>query len=176
MRMLVWVALLALAVPAAVSPQGQGPPRGREQAEAQADRRAQLERRVRQQFMAQVDRRLGLDAARSERLQAVLRSGAEERRALAIESQRLRLDLMEAVRSEQTPDTTFDRILAGLERLREAERTLERREEAALAEFLDARQRAMFLFMRMRFNEQVRQLQGRRGPGTGPGGGPAGGI
>lgn len=75
--------------------------------------------------------------------------------------------LMAAVR-DSADVATFERRLEDLAGVRREEQALEAREEARLAEFLDARQRATFLIMRMRFNDQVRELRGRRGPADGP--------
>jgi Spy/CpxP family protein refolding chaperone len=146
----------------------QGPPGGRE-----GQRRMELEQRVRRQFLSQVARRLELTTTQREQVREILRGGAEERRDLALESQALRIDLMQAVRDEDTPPARYEELLQGIQSLRQREQGLEVREEEALARVLDPRQRALFLMMRMQFNDRVRQL---RGPGMrGPGGGGPGG-
>lgn len=155
----------------------QTPPRGeRPRTEAVQERRAELERRVHRQFVARAADRLGLDAAQRDRLHDVLRTGAEARRELAQESRQLRLELVRAVSAEDTPTATYERLLDRTAELRERERMLAHREDAALAGFLDARQRATFLVLRMQMSEQVRGMRGGR-PGAGPGGrrGPPGG-
>lgn len=158
------VVLALLVAPVAVQAQGMGPDQ---------ERRTELERQVRHQFLTQVGQRLGLSADQRERVRTVLLENAEARRELALESQALRIDLMQAVRAEDAPMSRFEAILDRLEALRSQERELERQEESALAEILDPRQRAMFLMMRMQFNDRIRQMRGM--PGRGPGGGPMGG-
>jgi hypothetical protein len=158
---------LALAV-AAASADAQVRPRAeRQQTEAALERRAELEQRVRERFLAQVNERLGLDAAQRARLETVLRQGAEERRALALESRQLRVELVRAVADTASPFVRYQQLLDRMSDLRTREQALERRETAALAEFLDTRQQAQFLVLRMHLNERV------RGMGMGPGPGPA---
>jgi hypothetical protein len=152
--------------------EAQTPPRGdRPRAEAAQERRAQLEEQVNRQFMVRATERLGLDQRQQARLEQVLEEGMRSRRALAGESRQLRMELMQAVRSADTPPTTFERILARMATLREREQQLASREDAALAEFLDPRQRAMFLVLRMQMTEQVRGMRGAR-PGGPRNGGP----
>jgi hypothetical protein len=152
------------------------PPGDRPRAERQEARRAELEQQVTRQFVAQAAETLGLDSRQRDRLHGVLRAGAEERRELARQSRELRMELMRAVRTESTPNATYEGILARMSQLRQAERALERREEAALAQFLDARQRAQLLVLRMQLNERIRGMRGApqgdrrgerpRGPGS----------
>jgi Spy/CpxP family protein refolding chaperone len=163
----IWILVLALVViPGGLVAQGRGPDR---------DRREVLERQVRTQFMAQVAQRLELTGDQRERVRETLEQGAVARRDLALESRSVRMDLMQAVREEDAPMSRFEAILDRLRYIRELEREIESREEAALAEILNPRQRAMFLMMRMQFNERIRQMRGA-GPGEGPGhqGGPPG--
>lgn len=155
----IWIVILALLVgPGALPAQGHGPDR---------DRREALERQVRTRFMEQIAGRLELTAEQQGRVRETLDEGAAARRALAAESRSLRMDLMQAVRDEDAPMSRFEEILDRLESVREREREIERREEAALAEILDPRQRVMFLMMRMQLNDRIRQMRGV-GPG-GPG-------
>lgn len=140
----------------------QGPPA--------ADRRSQLEQQVRRQFLMQVAERARLTDAQRAQVRAVLDEGAVARLQLAQESRDLRRDLMRAVRAEDTPMSAFEEILGRLEAIRERERALERREEERLATVLDARQRAMFLMMRMQLNDRIRRMQGH--PPAFRGGGP----
>jgi hypothetical protein len=136
-------------------------------------RRDRLEAQVRRRFLTQAAQRLGLDESQRGHLEGALRSGAEARRDLMLESRRLRVELMQAVRADSTPPATYEGLLDRLEALREREWELERREAAQLETFLDARQRAAFLIMRMHFNDQVRRMQGAPARGRGgPGGMP----
>jgi hypothetical protein len=171
--LLVALPLLASGAEAQVAQRGD-----RAQAEAAHERRAQLEQQIRERFLAQAAQRLRLDDQQRERLGTLLERGAEHRRQLAHDSWTLRVELMRAVRDETTPRHTYERLLQQLEEVRDREAALERRESAALARFLEPRQQAVFLVMRIEFNEQVRGMRGaqpgerRRGPGGagGPGG------
>jgi hypothetical protein len=124
-------------------------------------RRAQLEQQVRHRFLAEVSRELGLEGGQRQRMEAVLREGAEGRRSLAMESRQLRHDLVRAVEDPSTTSAQYQRLLNRVNGIRAREQALERREMEALAEFLDARQQAQFLVLRMHFNERVRGM----GPG-----------
>ncbi|NIP78217.1 MAG: hypothetical protein GWM90_03050, partial [Gemmatimonadetes bacterium] len=128
MRTTILVALIALLAPGPVVAQGQG---------RMQERRMQLEQQVRRQFLVQVARRLELNEEQREQVRAVLAEGAEARRDLARDSRDLRIDLMQAVRSEDTPMAEFQDLLVRLEGIRERERALERREEESLARVLD---------------------------------------
>lgn len=169
-----WMVVAIGLLPVAGSAQ-EGRPRGGPPAEAQ-QHRMELERQVRHQFMGQVARRLDLSEVQRDRLHAVLEEGAEARRALAGESRRLRQELMAAVRDERTPMSTYDDLLARIRAVRQKEQAIENREAAVMSEFLDARQQAVFLMLRMQLNDRVRRMHGAggRGPGGGPGGGMTG--
>lgn len=165
-------ALTLILVLVATSPDvvdAQTPPRGeRQRVEAAQERRAQLERQVRQRFMSQAAERLQLDPAQRDRLDELLRTGAEARRTLAQESRQVRMRLLRSVAAEDTAAATYQPLLDDLATLREREHALERREAAALAEFLDARQQAQFMVLRMQLNERVRGIRsGRAGERTG---------
>lgn len=154
-----------LAGPFAAELEGQGPP-------DRMHRRAELEQQVRQRFMEQVSERLELSETQRVRMAAILQEGAEARRELAEDSRALRRELMQAVHREDATMPTYERLLQRLAAVRETERAIEQREEQRLAEVLDARQRAVFLIMRMQLNDRIR---GMRGTGGGPGGPPPGG-
>ena len=158
----IWLVVLAAMVPTVGAAQIRGPG---------PDRRAELERQVRQQFLAHVAERLDLTRDQRVQVRDVLAEAAESRRDLALESQALRIDLMQAVRDEDAEMSRFESILERLEALRAREREIEQAEEAALAEVLDPRQRAIFLMLRMQLNERIQQMRGRGGPGGGPPGG-----
>lgn len=155
MRKMMLVVLLALAAPVGAAAQGQGQPEDRR------ERRERLEQQVRTRFLDMASARLELTADQRTRLASVLDEGARERRELARESMALRRRLMAAARDEATPSSTFEEILRRMETLRQREHDLERTEQERLAGFLSPRQRALFVMMRMRFNEQVRELRGR---------------
>lgn len=155
--------LMLMVVPSTVVAQGRG---------GDPDRRAELERQVRHRFLAQVVQRLELTEAQRERVREVMAEGAEARRALALEAHALQIDLVQAVRDEEASMEEFEAILEQLEAVRAREREIEQAEEAALAEFLDPRQRAVFLMMRMQFNDRIRQMRGMRGGPGAAGAGP----
>lgn len=155
------MALVLAVAPMALPAQGVGP---------NQDRRAELEQQVRRQFLAQIAERLELTNAQREQVREVLAESADARRDVALESHALRIDLMQAVRSEDASMADFEEILERLDAIRARERQLEEQEEAALADILDPRQRAMFLMVRMQMNERIRQMRG--GPGMGRGGPP----
>ncbi len=147
------------------------PTRGqRPRHEAAQERRAELEQQFHRQFVARAAESMALSNAQQQRLHQVIQAGAEARRELARESRQLRGEIMQAVRAQDTPMATYQRLLDQTSAMREQEHALARREDAALAEFLDPRQHAMFLVMRMQMMDQVRGMRGgRQAPGTGPG-------
>lgn len=155
MKKVMLVVLLALAAPVAAVGQGQGQPEDRR------ERRERLEQQVRTRFLDIATARLELTADQRTRLASVLDEGARERRELARESMAVRRRLMAAAGDEATPSSTFEDLLRRMEALAQREHALQRREQERLAEFLSPRQRALFLMLRMRFNEQVRELRGR---------------
>ena len=157
MRAIWLVLLLMLAVPVPVTAQV-----------GEQDRRTELERQVRRQFLAQVAQRLQLTPEQREQVREVLSARAEERRDLALESAALRIDLVQAVRDEDAPMSRFEAILERLDAMRAREREIQEQEEAALAEVLDPRQRAIFLMLRMQLNDRIRQMRGPMGRGGGP--------
>ena len=168
MRVIVLV-VLAMMMPAVAVAQERGPDQ---------ERREALEQRIRGRFLAQVSQRLGLSQEQRVDVQEVLSESADARRDLVLESQALRIDLMQAVRDDDAEMSRFESILERLEAVRAREREIEQAEEAALAEILDPRQRAIFLMLRMQLNDRIRQMRGARGgPGMGGGpGAPEGGV
>jgi Spy/CpxP family protein refolding chaperone len=166
------VVVLLLLAPMGFVAEAQIPQRGeRARMEAAQERRAHLERQVRERFLGHATERLQLNDQQRDRLRAVLERGAEERLQLARDSRGLRAEMMRAVRDDATPRATYERLLTQLEELREREIALERRESAALGRFLEPRQQAAFLVLRIQLNEQVRDMRGtppgerRRSPG-----------
>jgi Spy/CpxP family protein refolding chaperone len=135
-------------------------------------RRQHLEDRIRGEFLEQVARRLDLDRSQREAMVEVLREGAEARRELAREGRQLRRALISAVTDDDAPMEAFETLLVRFRELREREWALEREEQERVARILNPRQQAVFLFLRMQFNERIRGMRGpRRGPPGGPGGG-----
>lgn len=163
MNRILVIGLMAAALAAPLAAQVEGPPERH---------RRQLEARIRGQFMDQLSQRLGLDEAQRRELDVVLEEGAESRRALAEQSRDLRRRLMAAVADQDAPESEFEALLEGFRELRELEWALQREEEEALAAVLTSRQLAIFLFMRMQFNDRVRGMRGPPGGRPGGGGGP----
>jgi Spy/CpxP family protein refolding chaperone len=140
-----------------------------QQAQQQAaTRRGQLERQVLARFVDRAARELELDAGGRARLERVLRTSVEQRRALAEDATRLRQELSRALRDPATPDREFERLLAELAELRAREAGLWREEQEALAAVLTPRQRARFLLISARVNERIRALRGAGGEPVGP--------
>lgn len=157
----VWLMVVALLVaPVVLQAQVRGPDR---------DRRAELEQQVRRRFMAQIAQRLELTQEQREQIRDVLGESADARTDLALESQALRIDLMQAARDEDASMDRFQEILDRFDAVRSREWEIQQEEIAALGEILTPKQQAMFLFMRIQFNDRIREMRGRGGPG-GPGG------
>lgn len=169
MRNTITLLALLVALSPLVSPvSGQTPTRpDRERMETMQQRRAQLEQQVRSQFLDKVTERLSLDTGQRERLDGVLERGADARQALARESRQLRIQLIRTVAADDGALVTYQRLLDRMQELRAREHALEQQEAAALSDFLDARQHAQFLVLRMQLTEQVRGLRGE-GPGRPP--------
>ena len=145
---------LVLAGPASGSAQG-----------GERDRRERLEEEVRGRFLDMATTRLELTASQKERLATVLEEGAAARRGLMRESMTLRRRLIQAAGDPATPADTFEDLLRRMDALAQREHGLQQREQERLAEFLTPRQRALYVMMRIRFNEQVRDVvRGRRPP------------
>jgi Spy/CpxP family protein refolding chaperone len=167
------IALILVLGPALNTAYGQVPPRpSRPPAESLQERHAELERRVRENFLAQVAARLQLTQRQRGQMDAVLRDGAHARRELGRDSRQLRAEMARAVAEQGTPDAAFSRLLVQMAELREREQALERQELERLAEFLSPRQQATFLMLRMQLNERIRgmprpsQQDGPRVPGA----------
>ncbi|HEX7090279.1 MAG TPA: hypothetical protein VF192_09085 [Longimicrobiales bacterium] len=131
-------------------------------------RRGQLERQILSRFLDRAARELELDAAGRARLEGVLRTSVEQRRAIAREAARLRQALNRALRDPATPDAEFERLLDELAELRAREIRLWREEQDALAGALTPRQRARFMVMSARLNERIRALRAARSERAGP--------
>lgn len=130
------------------------------------ERRADLERQVRQRFLSQVEQRLELTEEQRDQVRDALSASADARMDLALESRALRIEVMQAVRDEDASMDRYRDILDRLTAIREEERAIEVREAEALEQILDPRQQVLFLVMRMQFNERIRALRGG-GPGAG---------
>jgi len=140
--------ILALFVPVAL--QAQNPPGG--------PRREMLQGEVVRRFMNHVSNQLQLDATTRGKLEQHLRQSGEQRRALAQRSVQLRREAMDAVRDSTTPDAEYRRLLAEMTDLRLREENLWKDDQTALGRILTPRQQLQFVFMWLRFNEQIRDL------------------
>lgn len=148
--------LLAATVPA----QAQRP--------GQQARREMLQGQIVQRFVTNASSMLGLDSAGRERLQQHLRESGRQRRELAQLSAQLRRRMIDSVRDPSTSDDELRRLLAETTALREREDQLWKDEQDALSRFLTPRQQVQFVFMWLRFNDQVRDMA-LRPPGAGQG-------
>jgi len=172
--------MIALAVALGIAPVsleaqvrgGRGAPRS----QMQENRRANLERQVLQRFVEQSGREMGLTADKQTELGRILDASNDERRALNVESAQLRQKLSEALRDNRTTDDQFRDILDEIDKLREREHSLWKREQDGLSRTLTPRQRAQFVIRWLRLQENIRELIDQRGgmpnggppPGLGP--------
>lgn len=131
-------------------------------AQMMESRREQLEGRVLREFVLQSARDLALTSAQSEEIYTLLRSSAEEQRAILRASMHLRTELSAAVQRGNTPDTEFERLLAGLDSLRLRDHRQWEHDQQQLARVLSPRQRAGFALRWIRFQERIRDIVGRR--------------
>jgi Spy/CpxP family protein refolding chaperone len=147
-----WMVALLLLMPAVVSAQGPGgPPQG-------DPRRQQLQRQIVQRFMQHVTDELNLDAATRRKLEEQLRQSGDERREIARATNDLRRRIVDATRDSSTPDAEFTRLLNELTALRQKEEDRWKADQDGLSRILTPRQQARFVFMWLRFNEQVREM------------------
>jgi Spy/CpxP family protein refolding chaperone len=160
------VLTLALSLPLSVYAQRPLPPDRPE-----GNRRQQLQQQIVQRFMDNVSLQLNLDAATRSKLETQMRASGDRRRELAKSTAQLRRSLMDAVRDSTTPDSEIKRQLTNLNALRDKEEDLWKSDQEALSHILTPRQQARFVFMWLRFNDQVREMALRPPPGAfgGPG-------
>jgi len=121
-------------------------------------RRQMLQGQIVQRFMNHVSRELNLDATTRGRLEQQMRVSGEERRQLARGTADLRRAMMTAVLDSTTNDAEFRRLLAQMTALRQQEEDLWKSDQAALSRILTPRQQARFVFMWLRFNDQIREM------------------
>jgi len=129
-------------------------------------RRRALQGQIIQGFMNRVSEELELDQATRARLEQQLRASGAQRRELAQNTLTLRRQMMVAARDTTTSDADFKRMLNDMSALRQREEDLWKSDQEALARILTPRQHARFVFMWLRFNEQVREMALQ--PGMGP--------
>ena len=131
-------------------------------AQMQQAQREQLEGRILREFVLQSARDLELSNEQGTALYNLLRTSAEEQRAIMREAMQLRTDLANAVRRSATPDAEFERLLAGLDSLRLRDQRQWDRDQQELAHLLSPRQRAGFALRWIRFQERIRDIVARR--------------
>ena len=152
-----WLLLCALLIAPAVL-QAQGPPpQGRERREA-------LQKEIGTRFMTHVATQLKLDAATREKLEQHLKRSGEGRRDLAERSQILRLQMVRAARDTTTSDAELRKMLAEATALRQREEDQWKSDQEALSRILTPRQHVQFVFMWLRFTDQIRDMANRHGP------------
>lgn len=151
--------ILAVLLPAPIAAQQPGP---------NQQRRQELQQQVVGRFMEHVTRQLALDAGTRDRLEQHLRTSGQERRQLARRAAQLRMQMMRAARDSATGDAEFRSLLSEATALRQAEEDLWKSDQQALARILTPRQQVQFVFMWMRFTDQIRELANQRPPGGRP--------
>ena len=150
-----WICVLVvLAMPVALA--AQEPP-----SRAQ---RQMLQRQIGDRFMETVASQLRLDADARAKLEQHLRESGEQRRDLAERSQMLRLQMVRAARDTTTSDAELRKFLSEASALKEREDALWKSDQAALSRILTPRQHVQFVFLWLRFNDQIRSMASRRQP------------
>ena len=160
MKKLMLVVCLAIAAPFSV--RAQSP-----QSQQMGARREMLQRQIIRRFMDRVSMDLGLDAATRGKLEQQMRQSGEARRGLARNTAELRRRMIDATADTTTTDAEFKRLLSDMTSLRQREEDLWRSDQDALSKILTPRQQTRFVFMWLRFNEQVREMALQR-PGLPP--------
>lgn len=160
--------VLCLVVSGATAAHAQGP--GREGRPREARREA-LRAEIVQRFVTNASTRMGLDRELRDKLQQHLRDRGRQRHELALRSAQLRQRMMESVRDSATSDADLRQLLAETAALRDREGELFREEQESLSRFLTPRQQVEFVFMWLRFNDQIREMAVRP-PGAPPMGRP----
>jgi Spy/CpxP family protein refolding chaperone len=130
-------------------------------------RRELLQRQIVRRFMDRATAELGLDAATRGKLEQQMRQSGEARRGLARNTADLRRRMIDATLDSTTADAEFKRLLSDMTALRQREEDLWRSDQDALSRILTPRQQARFVFMWLRFNEQIREIALQR-PGMAP--------
>lgn len=134
------------------------------------ERRQALQQQIGERFMEHVTRQLQLDEPTKTKLEQHLRASGQERQQLARRAAQLRMQMMRAARDSATADAEFRRLLDEATQLRQKEEDIWRTDQQALARILTPRQQVQFVFMWLRFTDQIRELANRRpgGPGRPP--------
>lgn len=117
--------------------------------------------------MDRVSVELNLDASARGKLEQHLRTSGQDRRELARNTNDLRGRMMRASRDTTTTDADFRKMLADMTGLRQREEDLWKRDQDALSRILTPRQQTRFIFLWLRFNEQIRDA-GMRAPAGRP--------
>jgi hypothetical protein len=155
LRLLLVLALLVAAGPAAAQRPGAG----------RMERRAQLEEQVLDRFVQRAGDDLELDAAHRTQLRTYVRASAAERRQLHRASLELRRRMLQGL-NQGGDDAQFEGLLREHAELQEREQALADRELAQLAAFLTPRQRTHYLLLWMRLQENARAMLMQRGRGA----------
>ena len=157
-KLLLVGALLGVLLPQVAGAQNPGPP--------PEGRRQMLQGQIVQRFMDHVTNELQLDQSARGKLEQVLRQSGESRRDLARSTAQLRGRMMAAARDSSTTDAEFKKLLSEMTALRQREEDLWTKDQEALARILTPRQQTRFVFMWLRFNEQIREMALRPPPGA----------
>lgn len=155
MKKLFAVAVIALLLPASGMAQAQ---------REMKQQRQQLQAMIIQRFMDHVSNELQLDGPTRGRLEQQLRQSGQQRRELARSTADLRNRMMRATRDSSANDAEFRKMLGEMTALRQREEDLWKSDQDELGKILTPRQHARFIFMWLRFNEQVRDAALRPPP------------
>ena len=150
-------ALLVAAAGTADAQAGEG--RTREESRG---RREALERRVRERIAEEVQERLGLDDAQTERLGATNRKFEERRRVLLAEERTARMELRtQLVRRDSADQRRVGALIEQLLSFQRKRLELVEQEQRELAGFLTPVQRATYLSMQDQMRRRLEEM--RRG-------------
>jgi Spy/CpxP family protein refolding chaperone len=122
------------------------------------DRRQMLQGQIIQRFMDHATTQLKLDQATRAKLEQQLRDSGAKRRELAQSTAQLRRRMMDETRDSTTSEADLKKLLGDMTALRQREEDLWKSDQDALARILTPRQQVRFVFMWLRFNEQVREM------------------
>lgn len=165
-----WVrrAVMACAMAVAASGGQELPAQGQRPPAEQGERREALERRVRERIAAEVQYRLQLTDAQTQRLGETNRRFEERRRLLLAEERTARMALREQLMRRDSADqrrvgTLVDQLISVQRRRID----LVEQEQRELAGFLTPVQRATYLSMQDQMRRRMEEMRGgRRRPGA----------
>lgn len=157
-RVGLFAAGLALALPAGAMAQQRGGPPPVRKLTPPLQQRDALERRIIQRFVERTGDEMKLGERGRNELERILRESNGRRRELVAASRELRQRLRQAIDDPDTPDATFEALLDEAEGLQRQEHELFERDQEEIARTLTPRQRAVFMVRWIGLQEQVQEL------------------